>query len=235
MFYGIEFDGKHSYKDFGLTISNQNIGNPSKVKIQESIPFSNVKYDFSEIYGEQGYDERTLSYTFNVAYREKAPDFYIYQTELLRWLMTPNRKTVLKDDRIPGYYFMAEVVTGPENEFKFVGGSLTVNFTAYPFKIAELREGNDIWDTFNFLLDYAQDTSFNVVGSVETILYNAGVKKVYPKMIASSEMQIVLDNRTYKIPSGTTESYDFSLVPGENKIKILGTGSISFEFYKELI
>lgn len=234
MFKGIEFNGKHSYRDFGLTISEHNIGNPSKIKNTERIPYSNVEYDFSNIYGGQEYEERPLSYTFNLAYREKAEYFYLYETQILRWLMTPNKKEVLKDDRIPGYYFLAEAIDSG-NEFKFVGGSLTVNFKAYPFKIAELREGNDIWDTFNFLLDYAQDTDFTVDGKKDVNLYNAGVSVVNPKITASTTMQIIRGNTTYNIPAGITTSYDFALVPGDNKFTIIGKGSISFEFYKELV
>ncbi|WP_273128948.1 phage tail protein [Bacillus weihaiensis] len=234
MFKGIEFDGKHSYKDFGLTISNPDIGIPSKIKNTERVPHSNVEYDFSSIYGGQEYEERTLTYTFNLAYREKAEYFYLYEAEALRWLMTPNEKKVLKDDRIPGYYFLAEVMTSG-NEFKFVGGNLTVNFKAYPFMIAELSEGNDIWDEFNFLLDYAQDTTFDISGTKEVTLYNPGVSIVYPKIVTTAGMKVTKGTTTYNISTGTTESYDFFLVPGENKINISGTGNISFEFYKELI
>lgn len=235
MFTGIEFNGKHSYKDFGLTISEFNIGNPSKIKIQERVPFSNTVYDFSELYGEQEYEERELSYTFNIGYREKAKSFFFYESEVNRWLMTPNKKVILKDDKIPGYYFLAEAVTGPSNEFKFVGGSLTVTFIAYPFKIAILPEGNDLWDSFNFILDYAQSTTYLVGGVLKVILVNPGVKTVYPKINATSTMQITKGNKNYSLQAGTTQSYDFTLEPGENKIEISGTGTISFEFYKELI
>ena len=235
MFKGIEYNGKHSYKDFGLTISNPDISNPSKVKTLEEVPFSNTPYDFSTIYGEQKYEERQLTYTFNIAYREKAEGFYFYEADVLRWLMSTNEKKVLKDDRISGYYFLAEVVNGPTNEFRFVGGSLTVTFTAYPFMIAELKEGNDIWDDFNFILDYVQDTSFTVNGSKEIVLFNPGAKKVYPKIIAGSPFTVIKGKTTYKIPTGITESEDFSLEVGENRIQIIGNGKISFDFYKELI
>lgn len=234
MFKGIEFDGKHSYKDFNLTISNPDIGNPSKIKRTERVAFSNFEYDFSRLYGGQEYEERTLTYTFNLAYRDKAEYFYLYEAEVNRWLMTPNEKKVLKDDRIPGYYFLAEAITSG-NEFKFVGGSLTVNFKAYPFRISELEEGNDIWDDFNFILDYSQDTTFDINGLKYISLFNPGVSIVYPKIVSTTAMKITKGVTTYTISYGTTESYDFFLEPGENKLKITGSGKISFEYYKELI
>src|SRR5690625_130585 len=117
MFTGIEFDGKHSLKDFNLTISERKIGYPSKIKNEERIPFSNTVYDFSDIYGGQEYEERSIMYTFNIVnrnrigdFKQEYTDFNFYETDVLNWLMTPNQKKMLKDDTIPGYYFSAELV-----------------------------------------------------------------------------------------------------------------------------
>lgn len=235
MFTGIWFEGKHSYKDLGLTISERKIGYPSKIKIQERVPYSNIVYDFSNIYGGQEYEPRPLSYTFNVAYKDKAINYYLYETEISNWLMSPNSKVVLKDDLIPGYYFLAEIVNNPSSDFKFVGGSLSVEFTAYPFKIKELEEGNDIWDEFNFLLDYAQTTQYNVQDSIDVTLYNPGAIPLSPLISSTSSMQIIKNGITYNIPVGESTSYDFILDIGENKLRIIGNGSISFHFRLELI
>src|SRR5690606_11203503 len=64
--FGITFGEKHSYIDFGLTVAERSIGNPRKIKIKERVPFSNQVYDFSGIYGDQEYEERPLTYVFNV-------------------------------------------------------------------------------------------------------------------------------------------------------------------------
>ena len=62
--FGITFNGKHSYKDFGLLVKERNIDNPSKIKTKERIPYSNQIFDFSKIYGVQEYEERSISYVF---------------------------------------------------------------------------------------------------------------------------------------------------------------------------
>src|SRR5690625_2621094 len=96
------------------------------------------------------------------------------RVEVLNWLVPVNKKIKLIDDYVPGYYFMAEVEEAPDfDELRF-RGRLTVTFTAYPFKVSELHEGNDLWDPFNFLLDYAQVTEFTVNGTKEITLYNPG-------------------------------------------------------------
>lgn len=233
-FFGIRFNGKHSYKDFGLRVIDKVIGNPSKVKSKERVPFSNQIYDFSGIYGGQEYEERPITYIFNVKDYNKV-NMAVKKIDVLNWLMQPNEKIQLIDDYIPGYYFLAEIEEAPDfDELRF-RGVLTVTFTAYPFKIGELEEGNDIWDAFNFLLDYAQDTGFDVNGSKDITLYNNGASAVKPVIRASGPMEIIKGSTTFSVPSGESESYDLMLTGLENKMTIKGNGTISFHFRKELI
>src|SRR5690625_848056 len=136
---GIIFDDKHSYRDFGLTLESREIGNPSKIKRKVRVPFSNEIYDFSDIYGSQEYEERLLTYTFNIVdmHNYSKESFSTLKIAVLNWLMGPNSKEKLVDDAIPGYYFMAEVENGPALEEWEFDGALAVEFTAYPFKIGE--------------------------------------------------------------------------------------------------
>lgn len=237
--YGINFNGKHSYNEMGYTMpaDGRDIGFPSKEKIVVKVPFSNVEYDFSEIYGSQTYTSRPLTYTFNVLKRGNwTPQaLHMEKTKLINWLMNSNGRKKLYDDDIPGYYFLAEVESESSFEDDFETGTLTVTFRAYPFMIAELYEGNDIWDTFNFELDVAQTTDFTVNGSLKVTMFNAGTPDVVPEIKASNSMKISMNGVTYTIPKGTTKDKDFALKSGENSIRITGNGTISFRFYKELI
>src|SRR5690625_2542005 len=236
--YGIFFNGKHSYHDLGVTISEKDIGYPEKEKIKVKVPFSNVEYDFSSLYGDQTFTTRPLAYTFNVLYKHRnlnTVEINLIETKLSNWLMGTNGKQKLYDDSIPGYYYLAEVEGGLNFSELWNHGTLTVVFTAYPFMIAELEEGNDIWDEFNFELDVAQVTDFQVNGSLQVILYNVGIPSLAPEIEASSLMQIIKDGITYNVPAGKSKSDDFRLVQGENELTIIGNGTINFLFYKELI
>lgn len=236
--YGIEFNGKHSYRDFGITVAEKEVGYPEKEKIKVKVPFSNVEYDFSEIYGEQTYTPRPLTYTLNVLDKNKintTERINVIETKLSNWLMNSSGKQKLYDDSIPGYYYLAEVEGGLKFDELRNHGTLTVEFTAYPFMISDLHEGNDLWDPFNFELDVAQTTEFEVNGSLDVILYNVGTPSLAPEIQASSAMQIVKDGVTYNVPSGKSKSSDFKLQSGENNLSITGNGSIKFLFYKELI
>lgn len=236
--YGITFNGKHSYRDFGVTIAEKNIGYPEKQKIKVQVPFSNIEYDFSEIYGEQTYTPRPLSFTFNVVERHKLNDtvlINLLETQLSNWLLGSIGKQRLYDDSMPGYYYLAEVEGSLDFDELWNHGTLTVQFTAYPFMISELPEGHDIWDEFNFELDVAQITDFEVNGTLNVVLYNVGTPNLIPGIETSAPMQIVKNSITYNVPTGKSKSDEFRLQSGENKITITGNGTIKFLFYKELI
>src|SRR5690625_299873 len=237
--YGIRFNGKHSHKDMGVTLGiERDIGYPEKEKIKVKVPFSNIEYDFSEIYGEQTYTERLLTYTLNILDKNVINDtqrINILETKISNWLMNSNGKQRLYDDAIPGYYYLAEVEGGVSFDELWNHGTLTVEFTAYPFMISELEEGNDIWDTFNFELDVAQITDFEVNGSLEVVLYNVGTPNLSPEIEATAPMEIVKDGVAYSVPIGKSKSSDFKLITGENNLTITGNGTIKFLFYKELI
>ncbi|TXR98743.1 phage tail protein [Bacillus sp. SH7-1] len=238
MLYGITFDGKHSLHDMGYTMpAERDIGFPSKEKIIVQVPFSNVEYDFSELYGSQTYSSRQLKYQFNVVRRGNyTPQaMQVEKTKLINWLMNTNGRKKLYDDTIPGYYFLAELESAANVQDDWETGTLTATFRAYPFMIAELHEGNDIWDTFNFDLDVAQTTEFDVNGVLEITLLNAGTPDVVPEIITSSRMEIIKDDIKYLIKAGVMKDSNFIFKPGENNLQIIGYGKILFRFYKELI
>lgn len=232
MVNGIRKNNKHSFIDFGLTIKSKKIGNPQKHKIKEEIPFMNGSYDFSLIYGEQTYSERTLEYTFNLNARNKI-EMNVKKIQVLEWL-NDGGKQPLYDDTIPGFYFIAEV---EDTDFSEEGknGELTVTFSAYPYKIATRNEGNDIWDEFNFELDVAQDTKFTVKGEQSIELYNLGSSRITPTVKTTATLNITKNDITYKFNEGITTDWRFILEKGLNKMVVKGTGDIEFIFKREVL
>lgn len=167
-FSGFTFDGKHSYRDMGMTIDpERNISIPNKVKYKESLPFSNKVWDFSSIYGGPTYEERTLTYKFNLMGKpiESKADMNMIKTVLLKWLLSPNEKTPLYDDHFPNFYFMAEVEGNNSFEEDWKHGFLNVTFTAQPFMIDRMPEGHDLVAFMKTRLDVRQQTNFTYKSS----------------------------------------------------------------------
>ena len=232
--YGITYNNKHSFNDLGLTILNTRvIETPSKVKITENIPFSNLTYDFSNLYGSNCYSERKLEYEFLIKTHNNM-ELEFKRMLIDQWLLSSNSKTQLFDDNIPGYYYLAECVS-VEFEDLVKTGKLKAIFTAYPFRIGEAYEGNSLWDNFNFELDVLQDTKFTVNGSSNVNIYNPSIIDIEPSIIASSQFEIVLDNKKYTVGYGTSKDYRFKFKPGNNNLILKGNGTIEFRFRKEVL
>ncbi|WP_254593535.1 phage tail protein [Terribacillus sp. AE2B 122] len=238
MMSGIAFMGKHSFKDFGYTISpDKEIGIAEKQKKLITVPFSNSSYDFSELYGSQTYSSRSLTYPINIV-NEGNPSrnaLIATRTRLLNWLANSPGKQPLLDDDYPGYYFLAELDQGASFQDDWRTGILTANFTAYPFMIGTRPEGHDIWDEFNFELDVAQQVRFDVNRSLMVNLLNVGTPDVIPEIITSSAMSLRKGAITLEVPAGRNRSDDFTLESGDNLITITGTGTIEFVYYKEML
>lgn len=228
---GFTRDEVHT-KEYNMWLVERSAPTPSEKRIIEDVPFMQGEYDFSMILGGRVYENRQLTYVFEMLERNYQSRKSI-QTSLENWLMRSGHEP-LYDDHAKDYYYIAKCES-VEIADSYGGLTITVTFDAYPFKIGEYLEGNDIWDIFNFELDVAQITEFEINGTKTIMLYNAGSNMVSPKIKASNEFDITLDNKEYKISSGTTESSEFVLPLGENELTIKGYGTIEFLFYKELL
>lgn len=228
---GFTRDGEHT-KDHNMWLVERSAPTPPEKEVKENIPFMQGSYDFSMILGGRVYDNRTLTYGFEIINQDYQNRKHV-QTSLENWLMRSGYEP-LYDDHAKGYYYIAKC-TSVDVADSYGGLTAVVVFDAYPFKISELQEGNDIWDTFNFLTDVAQVTEFNVNGLEDIILYNVGLNNLFPKIRASAPMEIAKDGVTYLIPAGDTKSHEIAIGTGENNMTIKGNGTIEFLFYKELI
>ena len=234
---GIMFAGAHSFRDHGLLLQQRHIGLPDKNKIIETVPFSNRQFDFSEVFGSQVYEERELTYVFTLYHEAGHEALEARRIRAVNWLMGYNRQMELEDDAVEGFYFSGEVRNGIESSY-FMGSGhyeISVTFQCYPFKISKDPEGSDIWDVFNFELDRVQEVDFSVNGVLAIGLANPGVVPVTPKVTAGAAMTISLGGTSYRFNRGTTKDDAFQFPVGDFELVVEGSGSLSFEFYREVL
>lgn len=228
---GILFNGKHTYKDFGMRMLERKFDSATKNKIKETVPFSNGSYDFTSIFGENTFSDRKLEYEFLLKARDKENLIY-KKNEIDLWLLECAR-VELYDDFEPNYYMLAEVEDIDFEEYhNFI--KLKVIFSAYPFKVSRLEEGNDIWDRLT-VYDVAQEVKHSIEGTKTIKLYNQGAVSVCPSVICSANMQVIKDDIAYTFNPGTSKDWRFLLSKGENNLTIKGNGNIEFKFRKEVL
>lgn len=236
-FKGITFNGLHSYKDLGLLIEEKEIGNPEKEKALVKVPFSDVEYDFSELYGDQNMSTRTLSYTFNVydAKHETTDRMIRLKIQSLNHFMNVNKMIELYDDDYPNWHFLAEVRNAPSfSEIRNLG-ELTIEFEAYKYMIDNEPEGTDIWDRFDFDFDMAQVTELKVDETQELVILSNSAGAVNPSIRCDSNMTIEHEGTLYTFKAGTTKELEFRLTKEFNELRISGNGKLEFIWHKEMI
>lgn len=230
---GVTFNGKHN-NDIGIVMQNKSIQSPPKKKIKETVPFMNGSYDFSTIgsNGEITYSEREITIVFGLPAETKERLQVLY-SKTLEWLVDVGKQKLIFDV-IKDYYFMAEVEETTSFEETMEFGKLEVKFLVDPFKFSIEYVGSDIWDTFNFEEDYAQDSGYDIVGSKTITLYNPG-RTVRPVINCNTPMTIIQNGKSYNLSVGDNKLYGFYLTTLNNTLTINGTGRINFIFRKESI
>lgn len=232
-YYGFETLGKHT-TEFGLMCIERSVGFPKKNKTLVQVPFSNAVYDFSNVYGGQTFTERNLSFKFLFNGSRKDELFRIW-TRVSNWLINGQTRLPLFDDRMKKYYYLAELSDIQDFEESYEEGYLTITFDCYPFRIYELQEGNDIWDDFDFELDIAQQTRFEINGTKQMALYNAGANTAIPDVATTASMTVTTATQTFVLPAGQSKSTRFRLKTGINNFTVVGQGTLEFIWHKELI
>lgn len=231
----IEFNNLKSFDDFQLKIISVEISYPTPKTIKESVPFQNGEYDFTELYGEIAYNNRSVKVVFEydgfkAATRTRLSSFY---TKVINWLFNSGENKLIIDYEVG--FFKGRVDSVSSIEVLSGTGEITVEFDCYPFRIYKQFEGNILWDDFNFELDYMQQTKFDIKGSKTVNIINPSSKRITPKVICSSNFDIVKDGTTYKFNAGTTNDWRFTLDKGNNNLTLNGTGNIEFVFRKEVL
>ncbi|MCC5894828.1 MAG: hypothetical protein JJU16_05140 [Alkalibacterium sp.] len=225
--------GKH-LKDFGLKLVWRDAPPPEQKEIKEPLFGVQGDLDFSLMLGEPVFNNRVIRYGVKT-YVEDPEWFRLLKTRVENWLID-GRIDEIEDDYEGSYYYKGKCLSVELGDDSAKGeASYVLTFECYPFKKAELYEGNDVWDEFNFYLDYSQDIEFDVNGSQEITLMNIGSTSVVPRIVADSNFSVTKDNQVLNVTPGENKNDDFRLMKGENKLTITGTGNIKFEYYKELI
>lgn len=228
--------GNFDSEKFGLHLLTRAPASLQEQEITETIPGKQGVIDYSMAFGQRIFQPNTIVYTFQKHIYdtvERAREEALLKNQIMRFGISK-----LYDSNIPNnYYYLAKCSSNTvTNDPQYKKLTVELTFTCNPpFVFAEIAEGSDEWDTFNFDYDVSQQTSFDVnVGDV-VCLINNGSAAVQPKMTVTGEITVECNDETVTFSSGTYENTLIYLLPGMNVVSLVGSGSISFEFYKELV
>lgn len=211
---------KSSYDDFEASVKERTINAPKKKSIKDTVPFSNITYDFTAINGEIYWEERTLEYVFEIT--ANTPE-ELEEKKLLfmAWVMNVMGEK-LTDPFIKGYYFIATYDDSDIDDSEVEKTTIQVTFTAYPYKIAE-----DV-KVFAVAVVAGEEVTATIV--------NESSHRITPTIEAEVACSITKGDTTYTVPSGETTDDSFKLDAGENTLVFTAeeSGMVNISFYEEV-
>ena len=128
---GITINGKNSFIDFGLVVSDKTVGLPTKKVITDTVPFFNGFYDFSNVQGFNYFDDRYLEFVFDITADTQSELEELY-TNVLIWLMDTNQSTIYDTESQKTYVGSLDKWSVEED---ILYKQLTVSFKCQPYSL----------------------------------------------------------------------------------------------------
>jgi hypothetical protein len=108
--------------------------------------------------------------------------------------------------------------------------TIVVDCDCDPYKL-EVNSASTpwIWDTFSFVDGIIYTNTVEVDGETNKILISRR-KIVSPTFTCSSAMTVRFNGIEYSLPQGTKTILDIRLQEGENKITLIGKGTVQIDY-----
>ena len=211
---------KASYDDFEANVKERSIKDGAKKEIKESVPFSNVTYDFSAINGEVYWEEKELEYVLEIM-ADTPEELEEKKIALKTWLMNVMGEK-LYDPFILDYHFIATYDDIDIDDSEIEKSTITVTFKAYPYMIA------------NRASEYAFELTANKELAVE--VYNDSSHRITPTFNSAVAFVVAAGSSSYAIPAGETKDDSFKLGVGANALILKATEdcTVNISFYEEV-
>ena len=209
-----------SYDDFEASVRERKDNKPKKKTIKDTVPFSNVTYDFTAINGEIYWEERTLEYVFEIT--ANTPEELEDKKQLFTsWIMNV-MNAELHDPFIRGYHFLATFDSIDIDDSEIEKSTIKVTFTAYPYMIANTKK------SYGINLEPKTEIPVRIV--------NDSSHRITPTFTTDVPIALTIGDTTYNFASGEVTDSAIMFAVGENTFKVQAetAGTLKIEFYEEV-
>lgn len=223
MYDQVIIGNKASYDDFGASMAGRSISPPTKKSIKETVPYSNVTYDFSAVNGELYWEERSLDYTFEII-AHTPEELEELKAAFCEWIMNISGAEI-HDPFIRGYHFVGtyEDMSIDDDE----GGektTITVTFSAYPYKVANTVT--------------AVKRTVPAASQVDLAVVNGSSHRIAPTITIDGELTVSFNGSHFTLSAGTYSTAGLFLAAGINAFTVKNSGSddstITISFVEEV-
>ncbi|WHH59171.1 distal tail protein Dit [Petroclostridium sp. X23] len=177
---GFEFNGKHSYRDFGLIMQSKNrpILPEPKIVVEE-IPDMDGEYDYSDVNpdGRTKYKPRNIE--IDCSFKDRNIAHIIARGhQIAAWLACGEKQLIFDDES--AVFYLGRVVNRLDLATQISKiGRFTLQFKCRPFAFSRVLSTEDIWFGQGLMFGYGYKldmvpTSFAITGPVALNIYNPG-------------------------------------------------------------
>lgn len=230
--FGATINGKHTLRDLGLVIANNDIvSSPAPKTNIIDIPGSSFRLDLTEtLTGRVEYESRTLTFKFGIQKpKEKWPG--ICKSVML---LFHGKKVKVILDAEPEYYYEGRARCTDFDRAGSIGTfTMTVDADAYKYETVDSL-GNWEWDPFSFETGIIRDyTGIAVDGSTSIQIIGSDIPMV-PTFIVSDysnekDAYIRYNSKRYNLVSGRNRFAGLVISPAGGRVYLYGKYTMAVE------
>jgi hypothetical protein len=213
---------RYSYDDFLASVAERKIGKPKKKIIKETVPHSNITYDFSKINGEVYWEERELEYILELE-ADTPEELEELKIPLCSWLMNVVEED-LYDPFIEDYHFRATYEDIDFDDSEVLKTTATVKFKAYPYMLANEEK--------TYSVTVPTDEALTI-----TVKNNSSHRITPTLIIDAASVNFDFGGSSYAISEGETTDSSLMLPVGESDFIIQPnevSGNLTIKFTEEV-
>lgn len=223
MFDQLIISGKGSNDYFEASVKERKIIDGKKKEIKDTVPFSNVTYDFSAINGEVYWNEKTLEYIFEII-GDSAEDLEEKKIRFKSWIMNVMEEEI-QDPFINNFHFIGSYKDIDFDDSEVEKTTASVQFSAYPYMIANEKKSYSL--------------PLSLVEAVSIIIDNNSSHRITPTFVADVPVTFSVNGSENSYSMGaTTEIFEkIKLEMGTNVITAEACseeGTLKIEFVEEV-
>lgn len=222
----VTFGTKNSYDDFGLILTDKNIGFPEPKLEEVDVIGADGVIDLSEVLNDDiKYKTRKLQFTFTVLKGNKYWSSTV--ADVANYLH--GKKLRIQMDFDPAYYYTGRCKINTFKTSKRLC-TITIDAECEPYRLDINGNGEKwLWDTFSFQNGFIRVNAVTVNDSLQVNLQNQR-KIVSPTFTCSTAMTVTFDGVTYNLPKGKTQVLGIRLQYGTNYVTFKGNGTVKIEY-----
>lgn len=222
-------NGKHTYYDYGLYVTNTNPVAPPTPKTQYiQIPGRNGDLDLTEaLTGYTVYNNRTITLKLG---GKKNPELWptfrrVFMNEIHGKIVK-----VIFDDEKEYYYIGRATVNADWNQQHTIASfTVTINAEPYKYSITSTVEPWE-WDSFSFIDGVIQEyADLQVSGTLNYTVVGSEMP-VIPEFIVTGNLSVKYEGISYDLTQGVNKIYDIVFLDREYELTFTGTGTVSISY-----